>query len=496
MKNLLYLLIITITFFSSCKKFLEETPPSIVIPTKVNHYSELLYGQGYPGSAAGFSKFGELLTDNVQWNHIPNPNPLYGPMRVYSTKEGWGAYLFVNDPESDNVNGSDAFWGDCYKAIAVCNVVIEGLQNVDDDNQALKKHIKGQAHTLRAMHYLNLMNTYGMPYVKGQDSEWGVPIKTTAIAEDRLYKRNSVHEVYSLIRADVDSAMKLCNPELKLKIYEMNWFATMIFASRVHLYMEDYDEVIRIGEQYLIRKSELPVATDNLTNGLFSGFTASWSGIATNPEIVFNYGYSPATYSTVYQASAGYDYFTVSQSLRTLFAKSLKTGESDKRMTNTTGSTASWFFGVGSSQYVPRKIYLNNTRRSSLRTGELVLNLAEAYAKKGNIQKAISHLNYIRASRIQNYQGFAAADFNQQSIVTFTEEERRRELCFEDHRLPDLKRNGMPALEHVIQDFTGRYKATLQQGDFGYIFQIPLKERNLNYEIKLIPRPERDIVSF
>jgi len=493
MKRIIYIVLAITTIATSCKKFLEEMPPSIVLPSNADHYEELLYGSGYPSNTNGYSKFIELPTDDVEWIHIPNPNSAYLPLREYTTKEGWGIYLYINDPESITSNGTDAFWGECYKSIAVCNVVIEGLAKLKDDNETLRRHIKGQAHFLRALHYLNLMNMYGMPYVKGQDSEWGVPIKTSTIPEDRAFQRNTVHEVYALMKADADSGVALCDPNQKLKIYEANWYAAVILASRIHLYMENYDEVIRLGEMYLSRKSELPPSTAALTNGLFTGFTAAWSGVSPNPEVVFNYGTNPSTYNSVYQASTGYDYFHISQSLRDEFAKSLKPGEVDNRLTNPAGNVASWFFGVASSRLVPRKIYNFNTRKSSFRTGELILNLAEAYAKKGQIDNAVSQLNYLRSSRIQNYQGFTSADFTQESLITFTREERRRELCFEDHRLPDLKRYGMPALEHIIQDFTGRYRVRLEQGDFGYIFQIPLKERNLNYEIKRLPRPERII---
>jgi hypothetical protein len=474
----------------SCKKFLEETSPSIIIPTEVSHYEELLYGEGYPTATDGYSRYTELLTDDVQWNHIPSPNALYLPLRAYSTKAGWGLYLYTDDPESASVNGVDNYWGSVYKAIGVCNVVLDGLDKTTD-NEALKKHVKGQAYALRAMHYLSLMNIYGMPYIKNTDSEWGVPVKTTAHAEDRLYRRNTVHEVYQLMRSDIDSAVKLCDPAKKLKIYEMSWYAAMVLATRIHLYMEEYDEVIRLAETYLVRKSELPTPASALTAGNFTGFTASWSGVAVNPEVVFNYGISVATYNGVYQASAGYDYFTISTDLRNLYAKSLKTGESDQRMTSPAGVVASWFFGVASSQYVPRKIYNFNTKKSVLRTGELLLNLAEAYAVKKDIAKALSQLNYLRASRIKSYTSLTAASFTDETIVDFTREERRRELCFEDFRLPDLKRYGMPAQVHTIQDFTGKYKVNLAEGDFGYVLQVPLKELALNAEIKRIPRPVR-----
>ena len=38
---------------------------------------------------------------------------------------------------------------------------------------------------------------------------------------------------------------------------------------------------------------------------------------------------------------------------------------------------------------------------------------------------------------------------NADELVTFTREERRRELCFENHRWFDLRRYGMPEIKHT-----------------------------------------------
>lgn len=80
-----------------------------------------------------------------------------------------------------------------------------------------------------------------------------------------------------------------------------------------------------------------------------------------------------------------------------------------------------------------------------LRWGEVVLNLAEAYAHKGDVTNALKYVNMIR-----NRAGIAAADDftaanmaarGYDDVLDVVLDERRMELCFEGHRLFDLQRN-------------------------------------------------------
>ena len=55
------------------------------------------------------------------------------------------------------------------------------------------------------------------------------------------------------------------------------------------------------------------------------------------------------------------------------------------------------------------------------------------------------------------------------ALIQLVRDERRRELCFENHRWFDLRRYGMKEIKHVWYDESGHaIEYTLQQNDPGY----------------------------
>ena len=78
-----------------------------------------------------------------------------------------------------------------------------------------------------------------------------------------------------------------------------------------------------------------------------------------------------------------------------------------------------------------------------LRWGEVVLNLAEAYAHLGNEQEALRYVNVIRSrAGIPTWSGtdaYKAEGYD--NVLDVVLDERRLELCFEGHRAFDLYRN-------------------------------------------------------
>lgn len=80
-----------------------------------------------------------------------------------------------------------------------------------------------------------------------------------------------------------------------------------------------------------------------------------------------------------------------------------------------------------------------------MRISEAYLNRAEAYAQmNGNETKAIADLNTLRRYRITDYQDIT----NVADLLQEIRQERRRELCFDEHRWFDLRRYGMPSITH------------------------------------------------
>jgi len=95
-----------------------------------------------------------------------------------------------------------------------------------------------------------------------------------------------------------------------------------------------------------------------------------------------------------------------------------------------------------------------------MRSDELYLTLAEAYAHLKNTEQALSVLNQVRSARINNVQAYTTANLPEVNRTALIQEdaeglpltklmhailnERRKELFMEGDRWFELKRNGRP----------------------------------------------------
>ncbi|MBP4138468.1 RagB/SusD family nutrient uptake outer membrane protein [Flavobacterium geliluteum] len=79
------------------------------------------------------------------------------------------------------------------------------------------------------------------------------------------------------------------------------------------------------------------------------------------------------------------------------------------------------------------------------RLAEMYLNMAEAYAKKGDYNNALTNLNIIRERAIV---GGGYTSLNSTNAVQRIDEERQLELAFEAHRGYDVYRNGQTMTRH------------------------------------------------
>lgn len=79
------------------------------------------------------------------------------------------------------------------------------------------------------------------------------------------------------------------------------------------------------------------------------------------------------------------------------------------------------------------------------RLAEMYLNMAEAYAKKGDYQNAVTNLNVIRERAIV---GGGYTSLTSTNAAQLIDEERQLELAFEAHRGYDVYRNGQTMTRH------------------------------------------------
>ena len=116
------------------------------------------------------------------------------------------------------------------------------------------------------------------------------------------------------------------------------------------------------------------------------------------------------------------------------------------------------------------------------------MNLSEAYAQKATTvsMDAIELLNKLRIKKFKagSLQAEKSSnDFNtKEDLIKFIREERRRELCFEEvMRFWDMRRQGMPAVEHRLFSTVNDYAVYhLKDGSPNYVLPIPNDETSYN----------------
>ncbi len=144
---------------------------------------------------------------------------------------------------NDGLKNVGTLWMVAYKAIYMCNTVIETLDESKEEN----KQLLGEAYFMRGLMHLHMVTLFAKPYTHGRDN-LGVPLRVgTAVKET---KRNPVGEVYDQIAADLRKAADMMGKSRGNAGYPSK-DAALGVLSRVYLYMEKYDECIATVDEAL-----------------------------------------------------------------------------------------------------------------------------------------------------------------------------------------------------------------------------------------------------
>ncbi len=444
--NIIYLLLIVAGFsFTSCNDYLEETSQDLSYINDFNDLDELLLGEVYlqrtttvgindvTGTYLPYVHFmaDELdqITDAAyQWGLYPN-----------TAKDLFGYYTWQRQV-SLGTDGSDVYddaydWTRIYKCIVSANVVLEELDKLqakDEEAKMQASRIKGEALFNRATDFFLLVNLFGDAYQPElADQTLGIPLKLTSYAEVGEFTRSNLKDVYVQILSDLNGAEEALRDIPQQSIYRINHAGVCLFLSRVYLYMQDYDNAIIWAQKCLDEAPEVEDLNSFATN-LFSEANRSVLFSMGGNIIAENiYEYDP--WGTGPEFATGQ--FIVGSELYNSYE------DNDLRKTN--------FFHIN-DMYPGIPLYdkqfsdgMSSHAELSdcftLRTAEAWLNLAEAYAAKGETTNAQAAIEHLLKNRIET-SSFESVIETGAELVSFIRNERRKELCMEGHRWFDLRR--------------------------------------------------------
>ncbi|WP_423818616.1 RagB/SusD family nutrient uptake outer membrane protein [Salinimicrobium sp. TIG7-5_MAKvit] len=475
--NKMLLLFCLLFAVSSCDDALEEDPQNLLKPETVQDYDELL-NFGYPttrdyGTQVVLDFYVEMMTDDMDIRYF-NQDAIEYPIHPFS---------FESTHEHPSMlNGYDQSWKNFYQSIYYANVVVDNAAS-STGNEGFKEYVRGEAMILRAFSYFKLINLYAKPYdAATAASDPGVPLKLDPTVQAESYTRNSVQEIYDQILEDLSMGISLmeANDQRITSKYKFTPISAKLLASRVALYMEDYERTIEYATEVIDSNSRL----FDLSGNTWEFAQTSW-GYAqgthylneNNSNVLFLYG-SNEFYSYIFWPGS----LALSDDLTGIFEP---------------GDLRYYYFSYikGPQGRVPFKFRPFPNRLGEpirgMRVEEAYLNRAEAYAMTGRQELAFNDINYVRSFKFSDsfeeesgYYEYTTTEYpNEEAVIAAVREERRRELFGEFHRWYDLRRYGMPEIIHQHNNET----YVLPQGDPRYILQIPQME--LDYNSLMEPNP-------
>jgi starch-binding outer membrane protein, SusD/RagB family len=161
-----------------------------------------------------------------------------GDLTIYSAGRGLdNLYSFNHTATSGNYSG---FWTTGYYCILQINNLLENISKLEATGSTGFSFYKGQALTLRALIYFDLVRLYGMPYNLNKAS-YGVPLALKTLDSNAQLNRATVEENYKQILADLTAGKALLATDKSLQNGYIGYYANAAIDARVKLYMENYD---------------------------------------------------------------------------------------------------------------------------------------------------------------------------------------------------------------------------------------------------------------
>lgn len=194
-------------------------------------------------------------------------------------------------------------WNSAYAAINQINVFLDGLDANSSkfvaplfpaNYEAKANNYRGEGRLLRALCYYSLLQLYARPYIDGNGSKPGLPLRLKGEVDDKNndLARSSVGEVYAAILADLDYAelnlplaytatAAATAPSLNVSRAHRN--TAIALKTRVYLSMAKYSDVVREANKLVPAMGPF-VAPSGVPNALNASIAAVFTGAQETTE--------------------------------------------------------------------------------------------------------------------------------------------------------------------------------------------------------------------
>jgi len=502
---------------SGCDDFLEPSSTSEFVPKDAGSLNELLLGEAYPrNDIDGMNVFLNLMDDDITAMPYQVPQDGFNANRFLAAYT-WQPDMFkmMEEAGHNDTNMYERY----YQLILGANAVIDYIDQVVDEKQKID-YVLAQAYALRGFLYFKLVNIFGAP-VNSHPETLGVPLKLNSGVEieEGALARRTVKQVYDQIVNDLLEAERLYKTLSDVQQFDKDYRTSLpmvqLMLSRTYLYLEDWKNAADYAELVMNdnRFQLLDLNAVATTTEIGQPFFKTYHAYSESSEVIWLYG-SVKDMGAWVMDYAGIEnprdnnrkmhaYFKASDELLACFEDTdlrkeryiVRKPVRDNRGVEVWTPMAIGKLKVSIPEYTGisldnyyKPVTASGVFGRSLRLSEAYLNYAEAkammYQEGSDAQggnDAVDALDILRSKRFatEDFQALDITDANE--LVQFVREERRRELCFEDHRWYDIRRWGMKEIKHVwYDDANTRSIYTLTLGDKGYTVPIPDEAMELN----------------
>ena len=410
-------------------------------------------------------------------------------------------------------------WLKCYNVIRNTTIIIESIDDVDGDVDALRL-IKGEAYALRALAYFDLLRVFAYPpkfscswgssYIAPPEDPanydpdatpyrsnteyycWGVPLVNTMdmaynVLDHKIY-RATADECWTFVRDEFERSYNLLQGR-STESGHVNAAAVLALRQRVALYMEDYASVILLGlewiNNYEANYSLIPYDSYPSQYWVNGNSEKIWELNYTENDNLdsssINYWCRKQTYDDdpnspldgTLKANIGY------AKLGLTFGHENMGYEQLTKYPNDIRQHLICDLGVPGTGYKAIRKYVGHPYHfihnvPIVRLPEIYLNMAEAYAQRANTTMASEYLSKI-------------TEIRRKAIVTNPTvndilDERRREFILEGQTYFDYFRNGRSITgRQIIECITSTSSITFGKGGtYRAVYPLPLAELNAN----------------
>lgn len=405
-----------------------------------------------------------------------------GDMTIISNGNGLSDfYTFDHSP----VRGSySSFWSHIYYCIMQVNNLLESINHLEAEGKNGFESYKGQALTLRALFYFDLVRLYGLPY-NYLSSGFGVPRVMQTLGASAQPVRATVAQNYADICRDLQAAELLLADDIVPKHGYVNYYANLALQARVALYMEDYELALEKAEKIIVNQMFYRLYTND-------EWAKSWSqqfGDESILELCIDsendlgtsslgyYHLSGELAKTVVARFVASDYYLQRLAEDPTDVRWSVMTDDEKSMVGARRLGACLKYTGGPDMQGDGKPTMTATNIKIIRLSEVYLIAAEAALQSGDKGKAADYLNFIR-SRAPMLQPATADNITLDMILN----ERSKELYGEGQRFFDRIRCNQ-TIEYN-DDFQNvpvtRRGKTIDRTYYGIVLPISQDELNAN----------------